>query len=315
MFYICFMDSHHPLAGVDLNLLVALDALLEAGSVTGAARQVGLSQPAMSSALGRLRDLFGDPLLIRARGGMTPTPLARELRAPVRRVVREVTGMLEPAGPFDPSAPHRFRLAVTDYVGLVLLPAIAARVQAAGPALELEVRAAHDWQLPAEDLEGGRLDLAVSFFRQVPPRLRAEHLLDEEFVCAVRTDHPGVRSRLGLRQFAALPHLLIAPRAGKTGIVDRALAARGLTRRIAVTVPHFMVAPAVVAQTDCVATLAARIARVGAAMAPLRLLAPPLALEGFAVEMVWHPQTDAHPPSAWLRQQVREAAAGLGARR
>ena len=309
------MNSRHPLAGVDLNLLVALDALLEAESVTGAARQVGLSQPAMSSALGRLRDLFGDPLLLRGRGGMIPTPLARELRAPVRRVVREVAGMLEPTGPFDAAAPHRFRIAVTDYVGLVLLPAIAARIQAAGPALELEVRAVHDWQLPADDLDTGRLDLAVSFFRAVPSGLRAEHLFDEQFVCAVRRDHPGVRSRLGLRQFTALPHLLVAPRAGVTGVVDAALAARGLTRRIAVTVPHFMVAPAVVAGTDCVATLAARVARLGAAMAPLRLLAPPLPLDGFAIEMVWHPQTDDHPPAAWLRDQVRAAAAGLTAPR
>ena len=121
------MDDRHDLAGVDLNLLVALDALLEAENVTRAARRIGLSQSALSSALGRLRHLFGDPILVRARGGMSPTPLARRLRAPVRRALDEVTSMLRPVGPFDPRAPHRFRIAVTDYVGLVLLPALAAR--------------------------------------------------------------------------------------------------------------------------------------------------------------------------------------------
>jgi DNA-binding transcriptional LysR family regulator len=298
------VDDRHALAGVDLNLMVALDALLEAENVTRAARRIGLSQSALSSALGRLRHLFGDRLLVRAPGGMAPTPLGRRLREPVRRALDEVAGMLRPPGPFDPRAPHRFRIAVTDYVGLVLLPAIAARVLRAGPAIDLEVRTMDDWLLPADDLDRGALDVAVSFFREVPPRLRAKHLFDEEFTCAVRRGHPTVGRRLGLRQYTALPHLLVSPRAGVTGTVDAALASRGLSRRVAVTVPHFAVAPAVLARTDCVATLAGRVARLGARLAPLRLLAPPLALRGFAVQMVWHPQTDSDPAASWLRTQI-----------
>jgi DNA-binding transcriptional LysR family regulator len=301
------VDDRHALAGVDLNLLVALDALLEAENVTRAARRIGLSQSALSSALGRLRHLFGDPILVRAKGGMAPTPLARRMREPVRRALDEVAGMLRPAGPFDPRTPHRFRIAVTDYVGLVLLPAIAARILRAGPAIDLEVRTLDDWNLPADELDRGALDLAVSFFRDVPPRLRAEHLFDESFVCAVRRGHPAVGRRLGLRQYTALPHLLVSPRAGVTGTVDAALAARGLSRRVAVTVPHFAVAPAVLGRTDCVATLAERVARVGARMASLRLLAPPLPLPTFAVQMVWHPQTAADPAATWLREQIRKA--------
>lgn len=301
------VDDRHALAGVDLNLLVALDALLEAENVTRAARRIGLSQSALSSALGRLRQLFGDPILVRATGGMAPTPMARRLREPVRRALDEVAAMLRPAGPFDPKTPHRFRIAVTDYVGLVLLPAIAARVLRAGPAIDLEVRTLDDWNLPADELDRGALDLAVSFFREVPPRLRAEHLFDESFVCAVRRGHPAVGRRLGLRQYTALPHLLVSPRAGVTGTVDAALAARGLSRRVAVTVPHFAVAPAVLARTDCVATLATRVARLGARLAPLRLLPPPLDLPAFSVHMVWHPHTDADPASTWLREQIRKA--------
>jgi DNA-binding transcriptional LysR family regulator len=298
------MDDRHVLAGVDLNLLVALDALLEAENVTRAARRVGLSQSALSSALGRLRHLFGDPLLVRTRGGMAPTALARRLREPVRRALDEVAGMLRPPGPFDPRTPHRFRVAVTDYVGLVLLPAIAARVLGAGPAIDLEVRTIDDWQLPVDELDRGALDVAISFFRGVPRRLRSEHLFDESFVCAVRRGHPVVRRRLSLKQYTTLPHLLVSPRAGLFGSVDAALAARGLSRRVAITVPHFAVAPAVLARTDCVATLPARAARLAARSTPLRLLAPPIAIPGFAIRMVWHPQTDADPAASWFRGQA-----------
>jgi len=298
------MDDRHALAGVDLNLLVALDALLEAENVTRAARRVGLSQSALSSALGRLRHLFGDRLLVRTRGGMAPTALARRLREPVRRALDEVAGMLRSPGPFDPRTPHRFRVAVTDYVGLVLLPAIAARVLGAGPAIDLEVRTIDDWQLPVDELDRGALDVAISFFRDVPPRLSSEHLFDESFVCAVRRGHPVVRRRLSLRQYTTLPHLLVSPRAGLLGTVDAALAARGLSRRVAITVPHFAVAPAVLAHTDCVATLPERIARLAARSTRLRLFAPPIAIPGFAIRMVWHPQTDADPAAAWFRGQA-----------
>ena len=150
------------------------------------------------------------------------------------------------------------------------------------------------------------------------PIFASEHLFDESFVCAVRRGHPVVRRGgrgrggrglgglgLSLRQYTTLPHLLVSPRAGLVGTVDAALAARGLSRRVAITVPHFSVAPAVLARTDCVATLAERVARLGARSAPLHLLAPPLALPGFAVHMVWHPQTDADPAAAWLRSQIR----------
>jgi DNA-binding transcriptional LysR family regulator len=177
------------------------------------------------------------------------------------------------------------------------------------------VRTLDDWLLPADELDRGALDVAVSFFRDLPARLAAEHLFDEDFVCAVRRGHPEVGRRLGLRQFTRLPHLLVSPRAGVTGTVDAALAARGLTRRVAMTVPHFTVAPAVLARTDCVATLAGRVARLGARVAPLRLVAPPIALPGFAVHMVWHPRSEADPAARWLRGQIRAATAAAASTR
>lgn len=297
------------LAGVDLNLLVALDALLGATSVTQAAKRVGLTQPAMSNALARLRALFDDPLLVRTGDHMVPTARAKSLLPAVRQVLLQVQGMLTPEGPFDPSSSHHFRIAVTDYVGLTLLAEITARVVGRYPSLSLETLALDDWRVPLEELNAGRLDLVVSFFRGVPEQLSLEPLFKERFVCAIRRAHPSRGKRLSLREFTSLPHLLVSPHAGLTGVVDVALAAHDCRRRVAVTVPHFMSAPPILASTDCVATLPSRVAQLGCAMARLRLLAPPITLPEFSVSMVWHPQLNRNPAASWLRERVREAAA------
>lgn len=302
------MDTRRVLRGIDLNLLVALDALLEEQNVTLAGKRIGLSQSATSSALGRLRELFADPLLVRVPGGMSATPLARALRARVREVLDAVSGLLEPPGNFDPSSPHRFSLAVTDYVGLVLLPGLLGAMAREGSQLAAEVRNIDGWQLPVAELDAGRVDVALSFFRDVPVHLSRELLFDDGFLCLVRRDHPIVRKRLGIRQFAELPHLLVSPRADVTGVVDASLAVHDLTRRVTVTVPHFMAAPAILAETSCIATLPSRITRMGQRLTSLRALAPPLQLPRFTVEMVWHPQTEHHPPARWLRERIREAA-------
>jgi DNA-binding transcriptional LysR family regulator len=305
------VNDERRLSGVDLNLLVALDALLGTLSVTQAAKRVGLSQPAMSNALERLRALFGDPLLVRAGTGMVATARAQALRATLGHVLLQIRGMLVPEGPFNPSLPHHFRIAVTDYVGLTLLPKLAASVLGEYPSLSLEAVALENWQLPLSELDAGQLDLVVSFFRELPQKLSRELLFEEHFVCALRRDHPGVGKRLSLQKYTSLPHLMVSPRADLTGVVDVALAAYKTRRRIALTVPHFMSAPPILERTDCVATLPAQAARIGCSMAKLRLLAPPIALPGFSVSMVWHPELNQQPATEWLRQRVREAAASL----
>ena len=229
----------------------------------------------------------------------------------MHEVLETVSGLLEPPRAFDPKSAHRFSLAVTDYVGLVLLPELLGALSREGPLLDVEVRNIDGWQLPVAELDAGRLDVALSFFRDVPQHLSRELLLEERFLCVVRQDHPSVRTRLGIRQFADLPHLLVSPRADVTGVVDASLAAHDLTRRVNVTVPHFMAAPAILAATPCIATLPARITRMGQRLTRLRALPPPLRLPTFSVEMVWHPQTEHHPPSRWLRERIREAARAL----
>lgn len=240
---------------------------------------------------------------------MVPTARAQSLLPAVRQVLLQIQGMLAPEGPFDPTSSHHFRVAVTDYVGLTLLAEVASRVVGRYPRLSLETVALDDWQVPLAELNSGRLDLVVSFFRGVPEPLSAELLFKERFVCVIRRGHPCRGKRLSLKEFTSLPHLLVSPHAGLTGVVDVALAAYDCSRKVAVSVPHFMSAPPILASTDCVATLPTRVAQLGSAMARLRLLAPPIPLPEFSVSMVWHPQLNRNPAAAWLRERVREAAA------
>lgn len=290
------------LAATDLNLLVALHALLDAGGVTAAARRVGVTQPAMSRSLARLRELFGDPLLVRSGRGMVRTPLAIELGPPLAQLLERVATLLEPDGPFDPRAPRRFRVAMVDYAGAVVLPNLARSLAADAPGVALDVRPLAEWDAVASALARGTLDAAIGFEHDVPASLERRELLRDRFVCVVRRGHPRVGKRLTLRRYVELPHVLVSSRGPVTGVADVALARRGLARTIAVTVPHFMVAPQVVRRGNAIATLAERIATL--APAGLRLFEPPLEIPGFTLMLAWHGAQGASVARTWLRERI-----------
>ena len=295
------------LAATDLNLLVALQALLETGSVTTAAGRVGVTQPAMSRSLARLRQLFGDPLLVRSGRSMAPTPFARALAPELAETMGRLVALLEPGESFDPEAERTVRVAMVDYAGAVLLPSLVEHLAEVAPRLILEVLPLTDWRTSAADLATGRLDAAVGFGHDVADLLECETLVEDRFVCIVRRGHPRVRKRLSLRAFVDLPHVLVSTRGRVRGAVDVALAQRGLERSVAVTVPHFLVAPQVVRKGDCIATMAERIV----ALAPqgLRRLEPPLPISGFSVVLAWHPTQRESRVQVWLREQISEVAA------
>lgn len=295
------------LAKTDLNLLVVLDALLAEQSVTRAAGRVGLSQPAMSNALGRLRQLLGDQLLMRTPAGMVPTERAKSLSGPVRRTLREIEAMFGPVPEFVPkNAKHTFRIATVDYAEFVLLPPLLSQLAKSAPLVDIEI-----WPLgesyPEDALQSGQLDLAIGFAHRIPERLRRQKLFDDGFLCAVRKGHPEVGHRLTLRQYTELPHILISQRGAVAGVVDHALEIKGLKRRVALTVPHFLMAPFVVSQCDFILTLAERIATKFAGLLPLKLLKPPIRLPRFGVVMVWHERTEHEPAQQWLRQMLLAA--------
>ena len=309
------IESMHSmnLSAIDLNLLVVLDALLETRSTTRAAKRLALSQPATSHALGRLRELFGDPLLVREGRGLAPTPFAVELAPRVRAALEAVRSAVSGPSRFDPRTSSRvFTMGTGDYAASVLLPKLAARLAAEAPKVELFVKPYAD--ASTETLAGDVVELVCGppVTGPRPAWARSEILFEERFVCLVRKDHPLGRGRLTLDRYCALPHVLVAPRGtSREGAVDEALARLGRRRRVAVALPSFFVAPQIVRETDYVLTLAEHVARDVGRFLGLRLLEPPVDLEGFSIAMHWHARHDADEGHRFFRDAVR-ASASMG---
>ena len=292
------------LSKIDLNLLVVLDALLSEQNVTRAAARIGLSQPAMSSALGRLRNMFDDQLLSRAPSGMIPTERAMSLAGPVRQILREVEAALGPVAEFKPNVSRRtFKIATVDYAEFVLLPALLRELTKTAPLVDIEIWPLSD-NYPEEALRSGQLDLAIGFSHRIPQRLRKQMLFEDRFVCAVRSGHPSVRQRLTLSQYIALPHVLISQRGSVIGVVDHALEIKGMKRRVAVTDPAFS------DRSNCrfQIRLHRHAGRAGCChvcdLLPLRLLKPPIKLPRLGVAMVWHERAEHDPAQQWLRKTL-----------
>jgi DNA-binding transcriptional LysR family regulator len=299
---------------LDLNLLVALDALLVEGNVTRAAERLGLSQPAMSHALNRLRVLLDDPILVRTPRGMVPTPRAEELAPAIHAALDDIDRALRGRPPFDPSTARRaFTIAAVDLSELTILPPLLARIAEDAPGIDLLVRPLR-LDTIEEELESGLVDVAFVVLNADDDlgALR-QRLFHESFVCVVRADHPTVGEALTIEEFVALDHALVGPRGRRGGFVDSELARLGLTRRVALMVPHFLVAPMVVAKSDLILTLPERIARAFAAILPLRIVPTPapLTLAGFDVSQIWHERQSLDPAHAWLRGLIADVCRKL----
>jgi DNA-binding transcriptional LysR family regulator len=289
----------------DLPSLATLHALLEEVSVSNAARRLGLSTPAVSHALARLRERFDDPLLVRAGRRMVLTPRAEALAPIVRDAIAAAGRVFAEEPDFSPERMRRqLTVSATDYVLLVFGAALDEVTRTKAPGLDLRFvpNAVDD----AERLRAGTSDLAIGIYEALPPELRTRPIIGDRLVCVVRSGHPRVRRRLTLDQFLALEHVQIAPRGQPGGSLDDALAARGLTRRVARAVPYFRVALELVAHSDRVLTVSERIARALAPSLGLTVYEPPLRLEPFTLSLVWHPRFDADRGHAWLRERLVE---------
>ncbi|MCC6750329.1 MAG: LysR family transcriptional regulator [Deltaproteobacteria bacterium] len=298
------------LRSVDLNLLLVLEALFAERSVTRAAASLGLSQPAASHALRRLRELFGDPLFVRGPQGLRPTARAEAMGAPLALALQVLRRTLSEPPPFDPAASHRrFTLAATDLAQVTLLPPLLGALARGAPGISVLVR-----PVPAEETERllaeGELDLALALPGPDRPGLYRQALFEERFVCVLRKGHPAARRRLTLDRFCALPHLLVAPRGAPGGLVDSSLAELGRTRRVTLTVSQFLVAPHVVAHSDLAWTAPTRIAKAYARLLPLVLRPVPLPLGGFTLAQLWHERQHRDPAHLWFRARLAEVAKG-----
>lgn len=293
----------------DLNLLRVLDAVLEDGSATAAARRLGMTQSAVSHALGRLRDQLGDPLVVRGGRGLVPTTRGEGLREPVRRALGELATALAPVR-FDPATARvELRVSTVDYATVILLPGIVARVATEAPGVILVVVAGAD-PLPA--LEQGEADLAIGTPGPATEGMYGQRLFDDRFATVLRGGHPELDAPWDLGTFCRLRHVLIAPRGTAGGSVDPHLEALGRARRVVVRVPHFLAAAHVVAGSDAVCTLPERIARRVAPALGLVVRDPPLALPGFSIHQSWHARRHADPALRWLRRLIAEEAATHG---
>jgi DNA-binding transcriptional LysR family regulator len=286
---------------LDLNLLRVFDAVLQSRSVTGAAGRLGLTQPAVSNALGRLRQAFGDALFLRTPQGMEPTPYARELAEPVRRALTLLESALAHAPGFDPATSARsFRFYMSDLGQIEFLPPLVERVRRVAPGVRLEVPVLEPEHV-ADALASGSLDLAVGFLPALGPPLRRQALFRDPYLCLMRADH-GI-SLLTRKRFVEASHVLVTYRGGHR-VVEEALERAGAAQRIVLRVPHFTVVPMVLERTDLILTLPARVARVFEQRGRLKAMPPPVPVPPAEVAMHWHERFDADAGNRWLREQL-----------
>lgn len=320
------------LSDIDLNLLVAFEALLAERSVTHAADRIGCSQSAMSNALRRLRELLEDPVFVQGSDGLQPTPLALALTEPVHDALQILRGALGPRERFDPRRARRtFRLVLSDLSALVFLPPLLERIGEEAPGVELVIEPVGPG-FPADALRTGRIEAVIGTFRHQRPPYQGQDLFTDDPVALVRDTHPVLDGGLTLEAYLSLRHLLApAADADAAGIdptlpgpepserrprrrpepVDRALAALGRRRRVGLVVPHLMIVPAVLASSDLIATLPRKAAAHARRRYPLSLLELPLEVAGTIQRVSWHQRSQHDPGCRWLRQVLLETAALL----
>ncbi|MDF3933740.1 LysR family transcriptional regulator [Pseudomonas citronellolis] len=290
---------------LDLNLLVTLDVLLAEHNVTRAAERLHFSQPSVSVHLAKLREIFGDPLLLPGPRGMRPTARAEALREPLRQALAALERAVAPSEAFDPGAAHNtWRLIVTDYSeATVLLPALGG-LRAAAPGTRLALLPLTPSRL-VRQLEQGDADLLFHTSEDAPEGLRRRPLFQERYVLVGRADHPRLKRRPSLAQFCKLEQVMVSPDGGGFhGVTDKALAALGAERRVVLSVPHFHFVLSVLASTDLVAMLPARMVRPDSG---LRVVEAPVEVPGYEMSMLWHERSHRDPAQQWLREFIARA--------
>ncbi|MFN3282150.1 MAG: LysR family transcriptional regulator [Tabrizicola sp.] len=296
--------SISELRRLDLTLLLVLLGLVRHRKAVDVAAELGLTQSAISQALKRLRDIFGDELFLRRPHGMEPTATALALEAPVAAAVEALRGALGVARAFDPAtATGVLRVAALDAEQAVLIPPFAARLRQAAPGLTLSV-------LPLgrgaamEALSEGRADLALGFVWDPPEAIRVDHLYVEGFLVAGRPEVLPQAPELDLDSYCKADHVLISPGGDLRGVVDDRLEAMGRTRRVVLGLPAFLPALAAAAASRALVTLPARLATAFAPGFGLVTAPPPLEVRRFPVSAFWHRRNDADPRTIWIRQQL-----------
>jgi len=287
---------------LDLKLLVAFEAVLLQRNVTAAAQSIGLSQPAMSTCLGKLRKVLNDPLFVRTSRGMEPTPFAMDLVDPIRHALHLIRQTLNRDKHFDAATSTRtFRIIMTDIGERVFLPALLKRLSEVAPGVNLRTV-----QLPVKEmreaLESSEMDLAVGFIPDLAAGYYQQLLFKRSYVCVARADHPHIGDTLSLKQFLAASHAIVSAPGTGHDVVERVLIEKGYTRRVALQVTHFLAIPLIIANSDLVVTIPAMLAESYLPINNIRILPSPLKMPVYDIKQYWHERFHDDPANRWLRE-------------
>lgn len=305
------------LGRIDLNLLVHLDVLLREQNVTKAANHLGITQPAMSNGLKRLRALFEDPLLVRTSDGMAPTELAIKLKPLVREILFKVEKVVQPERDFDLNSSRVFRIMASDYAESTLIPAVLSAVRKAAPNITLDVLTPSD--VSFEDVEQGRVDMAINRFDTLPQSFHQKTIWTDTFSCLMSPENPLVQG-CTLERYLEASHIWVSKTGFGVGVgvnpqdvqrlgwVDEALDKIGGKRKISVFTRHYQVAMLLAQQHDLVATLPSRAARLKSESAKLVMREPPFDIPAFELKMAWSPLLHHNAGHQWLRHLIIEVA-------
>ncbi|NVK11702.1 MAG: LysR family transcriptional regulator [Gammaproteobacteria bacterium] len=308
---------------VDLNLLVYFDVLLEEKNVTRAGAVLGITQPAMSNGLRRLRELFDDPLLVRTTEGMTPTEKALNIQPKVRQILTEIEQVLQPTEGFEPEYSNRlFRIIVGDYAESTLIPEVLRRLRHEAPHVVLDLLTPSDASIG--DLEQGKVDLAINRFDELPQSFHSVVVWRDTFSCLMSDDNPLVND-MSLENYLKAQHIWVSKTGvgrgtgintenyNKLGWVDRAVdaAQEGARRNIAIFTRHYQMPGVLLARDDLVATLPTRVAKRHLTEEHLVVSEPPFAIPPIELNMAWSPLLQHNPAHRWLRRLIMEVASTL----
>ncbi len=292
------------IAGMDLNLLVAFEAIYRERNVSRAAERIGLAQPSLSNALSRLRHVFQDELFIRSPQGMMPTARAEEIAPPVIEALAQMRGILAGPGAFDPAHVQQdIVIAAADYFELTILPAFMQYVQTHAPGVRIRTRFLEK-NLLVDQLDRREVDLAFGIAGDVPERVKCQSILREQFVCLVREGHKLLKTPLTMDSFLETPQVLFSLRGDARGIVDDELAKQGLKRNVALSVSHFISLAFIIKDSDMIATVPSRMANIMSMYLPVKIIPAPLELPEFTLSLMWSQTMHNDPLHRWLREAV-----------
>ena len=295
----------------DLNLLPVFAALMEERSVTRAAARLGITQPALSNALTRLRDMLNDPLFIRERYGMQPTPKAEELAPVIAQALASLDGVILGQQAFDAArSTQLITLAPNSYVEFAIIPAIIARLRERAPGIKVKLTP-YGTDLAETGVISGTTALVIGRVPEPPDNLIVQHIMDDGLACVVRAGHPEVGNKLTQKQYESLKHVNVLPPGRLRVGLFQALQRQSLRREVAVSVTHFLAIPEMIAVTDYCTTLPTLICRRLAHDKRLKVLPAPVDLGTFPVEMGWHVRYRNDPAHRWLRALIIEVAREL----